>query len=163
MSISTRFTPLAAGCCAVIIAACAGDKSATSDSAAGTVTPAAETTPRVISLADVAGKWNMRAVPEAGADTTTTTYVLNATADMTGWTITFPGGAPIPAQPMAGGDSITIDAGPYDSVRRKGVKVRTTSVARVEGTSLVGTVIARYATTGADSVLRLRFTGTRVP
>ena len=162
MRISTRFTPLAAGCCAVLIAACAGDKSATNDSAAGTVTPAAEPTPRAISLADVAGKWNMRAVPEAG-DTTTTTYVLTATADTTGWTMTFPGGSPIPVHVRADGDSILIDAGPYDSVRRKGLKVRTSAVARIDGGSLVGTSVARYATTRADSVLRLRISGTRAP
>ena len=162
MSISTRFTPLAAGCCAVIIAACAGDKGATQDSAAGAVTPAAEPAPRVISLADVAGKWNVRAVPEAG-DTTATTYVLNATADATGWTITFPGGAPIPVRVRVDGDSILTEAGPYDSVRRKGLKVTTTTVGRMDGGSMVGTAVARYATAGSDSVLRLRFTGTRVP
>ena len=163
MSISTRFTPLGAACCAVIIAAaCAGDKSATQDSASGAVTPPATTAPRTVSLADVAGKWNMRAVPEAG-DTTTTTYVLNATADTTGWTMTFPGGAPIPVHVRAEGDSILISAGPYDSVRRKGLKVRTNAIARIDGSSLVGTSVAHYATAGADSVLRLRISGTRVP
>jgi hypothetical protein len=162
MSISTRFTPLAAGCCAVIIAACAGDKGATKDSAAGAVTPAAEPAPRVISLADVAGKWNVRSVPEAG-DTTVTTYVLNATADTTGWTITFPGGKPIPVQVKVDGDSIITGTPIYDSVRRKGMKVRTTSVARLDAGTMVGTAVAHYVTTKADSVLRLRFTGTRAP
>ena len=161
MSIANRFTPLAAACCAVIVAACAGDKTA-ADSAAATTPPPAPPA-RTVSLADVAGTWTVRAVPESGSDTTTTTYTLRATADTTGWTITFPGGQPIPVRVRVEGDSILTQAGPYDSVRRRGQKVTTSGVVRVNGGALSGTSVARYQTTGADSVLRVRLTATRTP
>ena len=160
MRIITRFASLAAVACALTIAACSGDGSG-EDSAAGTVSAAGDSA-APLSLAAVAGTWNVRAVPESG-DTTATTYVLNATADTTGWTITFPGGQPIPVRVRVDGDSIITEAGPYDSVRRQGVKVTTNTVGRMSGDSMVGTAVARYATTGADSVLRLRFTGTKAP
>ena len=165
MSIATRFTPLAAALCAVAVAACSGDKSDAADSAAGTTPPGADSAARArtVSLADVAGTWTVRAVPESGADTTTTTYTLKATADTTGWTITYPGGQPIPVRVRVDGDSIMTQAGPYDSVRRKGQKVTTSGVVRVNGSALSGTSVARYQTTGADSVLRVRLTGTRTP
>ena len=62
-------------------------------------TPATERAAQTgtVSLADVAGKWTVRATPESG-DTTTTTYVLTATADTSGWTVTYPGGQPIPVR-----------------------------------------------------------------
>ncbi len=162
MSIATRFTPVAAACCAVIIAACAGDKSA-EDSTAAAPPAASPPAASTVSLADVAGTWSVRAVPESGSDTTTTTYTLKATADTTGWTMTFPGGSPLPLTVRVDGDSILAQAGPYDSVRRRGMKVTTNSVTRVNGNTLTGTSVARYQTTGADSVLRLRLTGTRTP
>jgi hypothetical protein len=59
------------------------------------------------------------------------------------------------------GDSIMTEAGPYQSVRRKGVQVRTNSVMRLQGGTLVGTTTARYNVKTADSVLVLNTTGTR--
>jgi len=59
------------------------------------------------------------------------------------------------------GDSIVADAGPYESALRKGVKVTTHSVFRLQDGKLVGTTVAHYATKGADSVLNLRSEGTR--
>ena len=164
MSIVTRFTPIAAAFCAMAVVACAGDKSGAADSAAGTGTPAADSSARArtVSLADVAGTWAVRAVPENAADTALT-YTLKATADTTGWTVTYPGGQPIPVRVRVDGDSIMTQAGPYDSVRRKGVKVTTSAVVRVNGSALTGTSVARYQTTGADSILRVRLTGTRTP
>jgi hypothetical protein len=55
------------------------------------------------------------------------------------------------------------DTGPYESVRRKGVQVTTNTVFRLEGDSLVGISVARYATKGVDSVMRFRVTGSRAP
>jgi hypothetical protein len=60
-----------------------------------------------------------------------------------------------------GGDSIITEAGPFESVRRKGVQVRTNSVMRLQDGNLVGNSVAHYVTKAADSVLRLRLTGTR--
>ena len=75
----------------LLLAACAKKEQATTDSAAGTAAaptpagaPAAAPAPAPFSLADAAGKWQVRAVPVSGKDTTATTYVLTATADTTG-------------------------------------------------------------------------------
>ncbi len=132
------------------------------DSAAGSMaaTPAA---PAPISLGAVAGRWDMRAVPESG-DTTATTYVMTATADSTGWMMAFPDRAPVKLRLVSvGGDSIVAEAGPYASVRRRGVQVTTHSVMRMQGDRLVGHTTAHYKTTGPDSVLQLRTEGTRRP
>jgi len=116
-----------------------------------------------LAAADIAGKWNMRAVPFSG-DTTPTTFVLTATGENDGWTLTFPGRPePVPTRIRFDADSIVTETGPYESVRRKGVQVRTKGVMRLEGDTLVGTTIARYTTQGADSVLMLRTSGVRAP
>lgn len=114
-----------------------------------------------ISLADVAGTWDMRSVPETGADTTATVYQIQATAD--GWTFLLPDRDPIEAAVTTSGDSIITDMGPFESVRRAGVMVSTHGVFRLDGDRLVGTTTAHYETTEADSVLRLDTEGTRAP
>jgi hypothetical protein len=125
--------------------------------------PAADTVASAptISLADVAGTWDMRAVPEAGADTTTTVYQIQARTD--GWTLMLPNRDPVEAAVTTSGDSIIVEAGPFESVRRAGVMVRTHSTFRLEGDRLMGTTIAHYETSDADSVLRLHVEGTRAP
>lgn len=146
----------------LLLVACAkSDTEATTDSATGKVAAADAGAP--IELSRMAGKWDVRAKPVDGTDTTTTTYVLTATSDTTGWTITFPGRAPEPAHVVVSGDSIVTHMGPFESVRRKGVKVRTESSFRLDGDRIVGTTVARYSTSGPDSVLRLRNEGTRMP
>jgi hypothetical protein len=87
--------------------------------------------------------------------------VLTATANTSGWTITFPGRKPIAERITVGGDSIIAEAGPYPSVRRKGVTVTTNGVLRLQGGNLVGTNTAHYKVKTADSVLTLNTTGTR--
>jgi hypothetical protein len=52
-------------------------------------------------------------------------------------------------------------AGPYPSVRRKGVQVTTDGVMRLQAGSLVGTNTAHYKVKTADSVLVLNTTGTK--
>ncbi|MGI9075855.1 MAG: hypothetical protein ACR2G6_00825 [Gemmatimonadaceae bacterium] len=151
-------------CCMAAILACAkSDDEVVSDTAAGMTTMPQPEAPAMISLADVAGKWQMRATPESGKDTSTTIYVLNATANTSDWSITFPNRPPVPMQVTTDGDSIMADAGPYQSVRRKGVQVTTHSVLRLQNGNLAGTTVARYTTSGPDSVLNLRAEGTRAP
>jgi hypothetical protein len=151
---------------AFLLAACAkGNNASGTENAATTpaATPAPEAAPApaaAMSFADVAGKWNVRAVPETG-DTTPTNYVLTATGDSSGWSIAFPNGLTVPAHPSVSGDSIVLHAGPYASVRRKGVQVTTDGVLRRQGDSLVGTTVAHYKTTKPDSVLRLNVQGSR--
>ena len=135
----------------------------TAEEATETEEPMADTMAAApkISLADIAGTWDMRAVPESGTDTTATVYQIQATAD--GWTYFLPDRDPIEASVTASGDSLLVESGPFESVRRDGVTVRTNSVFRLEADRLVGATVARYETSGADSVLRLRVEGTRAP
>ena len=152
---------LGLSCCIALVVACARtDQDAATDTAAGATETASGAT---ISLADLAGRWNVAATPVSG-DTTSTRYVLTATGDTTGWTITFPNRDPIPMRVVAvAGDSVELTAGPYESVRRRGIQVTTHSILRKEGDRLVGVTHASYATSGADSALTLRTEGTRAP
>jgi hypothetical protein len=159
MNAPQRFTRITFCCCIALLFACArtGDQAADTAGATG----AAEVPqPTALTAADVAGRWNMRAVPETG-DTTATTFVLTATDTEAGWTQTFPKRKPIAMRVTIAGDSIISEAGPFESVRRKGVQVRTNSVMRLQDGNLVGNSVAHYVTKAADSVLRLRLTGTR--
>ena len=153
-------------CAAAVLAGCAKKDEAavdTSSMMASTTTSTMPAAPAPVNLADVAGKWNVRATPTGGPDTTTNTYVLSATGNTSGWTITFPGRAPMAVKVRTDADSIMIDAGPYASVRRKGVQVTTNAVTRLQGGNLVGTSTAHYRVKTADSVVTLTSTGTRAP
>ena len=164
-SISRIALACAAG---LFLVGCAKHDEATKDSAAGAAAPPAAAAPapaapRALALADVAGKWQMRSVPEAGTDTTATNYVLTATADTAGWVMTFPSGLKVPVHIVVSGDSIIQKTGTFASQRRKGVKVSTEGVFRLQDGKLVGSTTAHYAKAGADSVLRLRTEGTKAP
>lgn len=156
---------LALSCCVAGLVACStGDRDdVATDTAAGATdtAPAAST----ISLADVAGTWNVTARPESGTDTATTRYTMTAMSDTTGWTISFPNRPqPVAVRVVAvQGDSIVTEAGPFQSVRRQNVQVTTRNVLRREGDRLVGSTRARYQTTGSDTVLVLRTEATRAP
>jgi hypothetical protein len=159
-----RYTRIAICFTAAVLAGCAKKDNAAIDTsgaaAASTTSSTTSTTATPVSLADFAGKWNVRAVPASG-DTTPTTYVLTATSTTSGWTIAFPGRPPVPATVTVAGDSVVIAAGPYSSVRRKGVQVTTNGGIRLQGGNLVGTTTAHYKVKTADSVLTLNTTGTR--
>ncbi len=155
-----RSTSIAVCLCAAVLTGCAKKDDAAVDTTAvssSTVT----TAPAPINLADVAGKWNVRAVPATGTDTTPTNSVITATSNTSGWTITFAGRAPIPMRVTVDSDSIMTEAGQYPSVRRKGVQVKTNGVMRLQGGNLVGQTTAHFKVTTADSVLTLNTTGTR--
>ena len=148
------------GCCAIALVACNKPKEepAMESTAAAPETPAA---PAPIALADVAGKWSVRAMAESG-DSTLVSYELVASGDTSGWSLNFPKRKPVPMRVVAvAGDSIVTEAGPFESVLRKGIKVTTNSVLRLQDGKLVGTTTAHYATSGADTVRNLRMEGTR--
>lgn len=122
--------------------------------------PAAPPAPSVISLADVAGKWKIRATDVSGANPVEAELI--ATTD-SNWSIISPNRPPIPEHVVAvAGDSIVTEAGPYESFIRKGVQVRTRAVFRLEDGKLVSTSEARYATKHGDSVSQRRSEATRV-
>jgi hypothetical protein len=135
------------------------DTGAPVDTAAAAITPAPAPTP--ISLADVAGRWNVRATTTNGE---VVTYQTNATGSRSGWTFTPPNRRPVPVRVVAvAGDSIITEAGPFESILRPGVQVRSRSVVRIQNGQLVGTTVARFVTTGPDSIAYLTFRGTRAP
>lgn len=115
-----------------------------------------------ISLANLAGTWNMRTTSTDPGDTVVTTYDL--VVDESGWTMHLPDRDPVLASVVIEGDSVIADAGPFESVRRApGTMVTTHTVYRMEGDRLVGTITAHYQTADADSVLVLNTEGTRAP
>ena len=145
---------------ALLVAACTKpDAVPAADTTAVTQEPAAAT----LSLADIAGRWNVAATPETGADTTPTRYTMTTTAGTDGWSFEFvnrPGTVPV-RNVVVDGDSVVSEAGPFESNRRAGAQVTTRTVLRLVDGRLVGTTRASYATTGADSVLMLRTEATR--
>ena len=112
--------------------------------------------------ADLAGNWRVQGMTET-SDSVIVEYTMTATADLTTWVLNLTGRPPITPTVMVAGDSVVMDAGPYESVLRPGVQVTTHSVSRMQGAELVGTVTARYATSAGDSVVTLRSRATRVP
>ncbi|MGQ0537315.1 MAG: hypothetical protein ACT4R6_00075 [Gemmatimonadaceae bacterium] len=123
-------------------------------------TPGAAAMPASISLADVAGTWTMRIMPE-NSDSVVATAELNATADAAGWTMILAGRPPLPMRVTVDGDSIMSEVGPYESVLRPGVQVTTNGVMRLEGGVLRGRTVAHYRSAGADSVVTFRSEATR--
>jgi hypothetical protein len=147
---------------AVLIGCTKPDDQPASDTTAAA--PAPPETPATISLADVAGKWIVRTTDEAGGNVVESE--MTTTADTSGWTLTLPKRKPIPVRVVAvGGDSIVTEAGPFESVLRKGVQVTTRAVYRLQDGKLVGTTEARYAASagGRDSVANRPTEATRAP
>ena len=146
---------------ASLVACAGGDQAAdTAGTTSAAATPAA---PTPLRLADVAGVWTVRGMNMTG-DSTLITYEVDAKADTSGWTITFPGRPSIPMRVVGvAGDSVMVEAGPYQSALRPGVNVRTTGSFRLQDGRLIGHTTARYDTRGADSVLMVRSEGTRKP
>jgi hypothetical protein len=158
-----RSTSIALCLSAAVLAGCAKKDNAAVDTSTMAASTPVATAPAPVNLADVAGKWNVRAVPATGTDTTPTNSVITATSTTSGWTITFAGRPPIPMTVTVDGDSIMTTAGPYQSVRRKGVQVTTNGVMRLQGGNLVGQTTAHFKVKTPDSVLVLTTTGSRAP
>ena len=151
----------ACACAAPLLLACAAPSAdGRPDSAAGTVPTFAAKNP--LRPADVAGRWRVKAMNYRGDSLTT--YELVATADTTGWTLTFPNRPALPLQIIAvAGDSIVTETGPYPSILRRTIGVRSLrSVHRLEGDEIVGSFTARYETTAPDSVLHGTHVGRRM-
>jgi hypothetical protein len=118
--------------------------------------------PAPINLADVAGTWTVKAMPEVG-DSVLVTYTIMATASDSGWTITLPKQKPTPVTVMASGDSLIITSPEMNSALRKGVKMMTESSVHLRDGKLMGMTTAHYKVTTPDSVVRLRLEGTKNP
>jgi len=146
-------------CCAAVVAGCSKPDAPPAQDTTAVVAPA----PTPINLADIAGKWVVRTMAE-NSDSVLVTSEMTITADTTGWMTMIPGRPAMATRVIeVAGDSIVTEFGPFESVLRPGVQVTTRNVMRLRDGKLVGTLIARYPTAGADSVARLRLEATRAP
>jgi hypothetical protein len=150
---------------AVLVSACVKHEQAQDTTKLGPAAapPSPSPSTPAVTLAAFAGKWQMAATPEAGKDTTTVKYTLTATADTSGWVIEFPSGVKAPLQVALVGDSVSVKTGEFASQRRKNVKVWNDGWVRLQGGKLVGEGTAHYVGAGADSVLKQRIEGTKMP
>lgn len=150
-------------CAALSVIGCAKKENPPTDTAAA-MAPAPAPAPKPITLADVSGKWDVKAYRQSD-DSMLVGYVFDANADSTKWSMNFPGRKnPVPVRVVAvAGDSITLTAGPYESAVRKGVQVKTETVYRIQDGKLVGRTVAHYATKAQDSVVFIRMEGVRAP
>ncbi|MEP6591944.1 MAG: hypothetical protein ABJC19_12255 [Gemmatimonadota bacterium] len=150
----------------VALAACGRKDDTRSDSTMTTMASDSTTAPAATAATPApesfAGEWDLSVMPMDN-DSTLTTSHLSATATSTGWTMTLPGRPPVPLAVTFSGDSVMTIAPSYESVLRKGVMVSTSSVFRRNGNNLNGTTVAKYTTTGADSLMHLRSIGRRAP
>jgi hypothetical protein len=154
-------------CITLLLLGCGRPADKPEDTTVGEAPAMEEQSPPTIALGDLAGTWNVKAKLE-GSDQTITqtiTYDLVTTGDGSGSTLKFPDRDPIPLRVVATeGDSIVWEAGPFESVIRKGVQVKVSrTVARLQDGKLVGNTTATYEGQGADSVAHLTLEGTRVP
>lgn len=114
-----------------------------------------------ISLADLAGTWNMQTTSTDPADTFVNVYQI--VIDEGSWTMIFPDREPVSATVVVDGDNIITDSEPFESVRHPGTMVTTHGVFHTEGDRLVGDVTATWQMASGDSVGQLRTEGTRAP
>ena len=140
---------------AVLASGCTTQKEAPPDTAASR--SAAQSSD--IRLADVAGNWDMRAMP-LDRDTTLLNYMVMASGDTSGWMLHLPNRPMVPMRVAASGDSIVAEAGPFQAVLRDNTMSTTRSVFRMQDGRLVGVTEVRYANQ-PDSIVRLRMEGTR--
>lgn len=110
--------------------------------------------------AGVAGKWEGKAMI-GPKDSVVTTSVTTATSSTKGWTIQFPNRPLLKARIVAaGGDSVTVEVGPYESLLRKGQQVTTRTTSHYNGDMSSGTFEANYV---SGDVVKGKFTGKRAP
>lgn len=149
--------------CGIALALLGCSKPAEKPADTGEMAEAVETpAPAGLSLADMAGTWHVTSKVEGSNKELTYDMVL--TGDREGWSLKFPGRDPIPVRVVAvEGDSVVSEAGPFESVLRKGVQVNSRVVTRLQDGKLVGRTTARYQVSGPDTVAHLNFEATRAP
>jgi hypothetical protein len=153
--------PFVLFCCVTVLAGCtksddrsvgAGTTSDTADAAADVAT---------VSLSDFAGTWKVLSTDWGGANPVETE--LRATADTSGWILVGPDRKSYPVRVVAvAGDSIITESGPRPSFLRKGAKVTTRTVYRLQGDRLVGSIESRFKIDGRDSTGQRVSAGTRI-
>jgi len=122
---------------------------AVASSALAQVTPAAKQTgapakaASAVTWAALTGDWEGKAM-RGTSDSVITTTTLTFTADKKLY-ITYPNRDKVEAHNVVlAGDSLTYDAGPYDSIARPGHKVSTHNVIHVANHKMKGTFNAKF-------------------
>lgn len=124
---------------------------------AAAATAVAQRPGKGIKFSDVAGTWATQTT--IGPKDTVITSEEMATADGKGWMTKLAGRDPIPTRIVAiGGDSIVTEAGPFESVLRRGQMVTTRTTAHYKGDTMTGIIEAHYAN---GDVLKGKVTATR--
>ena len=138
---------------AVLFVGCAKSEPPASESTS------TETAAATLSLADLAGTWDGTATA-AGSDTVLTNIELTATEDPAGWSMTVTNAKNpamtkqvSPTSVVAAGDSVVVEAGPFESVLREGQQVSTHTVYHLQDGNLIGTIVATYPASGDAIVL----------
>ncbi len=140
---------------ALLLFACAKEGAETTDEMADT---SAMTEPAGMSMASLAGTWNMRVMTMDSDSTVTENQLVFSDS---GVTMLREGQEPVPVTAQFEGGTMTADAGPFPSSLRESM-VTIHGTYRMEGDMLVGDITAHYPS-GPDSVLQLRTEGTRTP
>ena len=142
--------------CAMLVVACSTKET---PPAADTTAIAPAPAP-AMSLASIAGAWNVLMRPE-GQDTVVISYLLD-TRDSTSWTFTFPDGKPL-AMRVTGmsGDTVLAESDWNASPIRKGLQARSTIKYWMQDGKLVGRHVGHYKTTGPDTVRVFEVEGTK--
>ena len=108
-------------CITLLLIGCGKPADKPEDTTVGEAPAMEQAAPAGISLADLAGTWNVRAALD-GSDKSIT-YDLVTTKDGSGSTLKFPGRDPIPLRVVATeGDSIVWEAGPFESASGRGYR-----------------------------------------
>jgi len=141
--------------CALLLTGCAqsqppGSGSSASEDAGGTAT---------LSLVDLAGTWEGTITP-AGRDSVLANVELHASSDPNGWTVRVTSASDpsmtrlVPATSVvAQGDSVIVEAGPFESMLRPGQQVTTHSVYRLQNGMLMGAHRTTYPASGESIML----------
>lgn len=141
----------------ILLAACS---SADTPPAADTSAVVSEAPPAALSLATMTGMWDTN-VRRQGTDSIVATNVVNAT-DSTAWTFAFPNRAPI-AMRITGtsGDTVMWETDAFESAVKKGLMTRNSGKSWIRDGKMMGSVTARYETTGPDTVIVFDTEGTK--
>jgi len=108
--------------------------------------------------AGVAGTWEGKTTV-GPKDSVIATTVTTATANATGWTVQLPNRPLLQARVVAaGGDSVVIEMGPYESILKKGLKATTRLSGHYKGDAMTGTFEAKYSD---GTVVKGKATATR--
>jgi hypothetical protein len=111
---------------------------------AGAQAPAGKA-PAVQIPAGVAGNWEGKTMI-GPKDSVITTFVMTATSSASGWTMKLATRPQLPARIIAaGGDSVVVEIGPYESILRKGQQATTRTTGHYKGDMMTGTFEAKYS------------------